>query len=421
MSSSITQYIKAALKEDKYSEEYNSNIHTRMNYINTTHLNCMESHLDLAHRQAKSKIWTEANKKLLEKIDRELQWRNKINDAEIRALEAEEAREQKLIELEEVKAYETERVLKSILEASKQRAINEVAERERERLVSDRVQMLALAKIAERRKMNMMYFSVAFAFTSLTILSVFLYTNLSVLIGCIVAVLFITFLINLRAYFLARIVPIAKSRIQMEEEILKCTAEFQEAAMAKLRIEEREYNIKMKLESKERKALRKIRKEKAKREAEEVERMKTARLELITAALNDKGKEAELAQLAVSVRRKSSSEVEFERVNNSAPSSYIKMVRSESRLSRQSSKLDEDRLSEMEAYAKHLDRVNNEIVRIPTNLPACDDDAPETRNRSHIAIGKVSNEKGDVLLMEINAVEKKKSSELLRTYDIENH
>jgi hypothetical protein len=59
----------------------------------------MQEHLEQAAVGARSKVWVEANKNILDKVSREIQWRSAIIDSEIAAHDAEEERVRKQVRL----------------------------------------------------------------------------------------------------------------------------------------------------------------------------------------------------------------------------------------------------------------------------------------------------------------------------------
>ena len=287
----IAQHIKTALAEDKFSDRFNGDAYLRLNFLDSTHLYYMEEHLQQTNRVARSALWKEANSNVLEKVSREINWRTKIIDAELREEEEEEERRFKKAELEELRKAEEERVMQSIIEHAKTRAAEEVSEAEKKRLAQERVRVMAQVKEADGRKDRLIQGAVAFLVVGVVLIAVLVHSPIFLSIG-IAGVVLIAGAVLYRAYSITRIFPITKTKKELEAETNLRAEQLIEEALERLKREEEMYQERLRLERNERKQWRRQRKELERQEMERIAQRKIERQHLVASMLEKRKSDA---------------------------------------------------------------------------------------------------------------------------------
>ena len=350
----IAQHIKTALAEGKFADKFNSEVYLRLNLLNSTHLYYMEEHLEQVNRGARSSLWREANTEMLEKVSREIKWRTKIIDAEIREEELEEERRRKKEEMESLRKAEEQRVMRSIVDNARSRAAEEVREEEKRRLAQERVRVVALVKEAYRRRDRLLVGALGLLVVGLVLIAALVQNPIYLSVG-IVGVLTVTAGVLYRAYSITRIFPITKSKKDLEIETERRAEQLIEEALEGLRLKEEEYQERLRLERRERKEWRKQRKELERQEMERIAQRKIERQQLVASMLQKRISDGASAMDLI-IAAKTNSAI-LKDTTTAPTGALLKLEKSQRKLAMEDSYLDEMRKEQMAINRRKSDEL----------------------------------------------------------------
>ena len=277
---------------DNYIRHYYFHVGVRVQEMNTAQLQKMYDALNATYKDSGFQPWGEANAALRDEIHKVLVVRIAQDTLEEKKLQAIKDREIRNRENERMKRLEKKRVLRMIKENAISSAAKYVKEKENDRKIAERVNMVHVVAAAEIVAMKML--AVTSFVLILGVVLVALLVSNPLFSGCGIGVLFlVAFYMCYRAYKVTDIEPLVVTQedldSQIEEKEEELIGEFQcvatvhslflscvvclliyhtATAMDVLRQQEIKFNKGQKLERQERKRAVRELKEKRRRDAE---------------------------------------------------------------------------------------------------------------------------------------------------------
>lgn len=277
---------------DNYIHHYYFHVGVRVQEMNTAQLQKMYDALNATYKDSGFQPWGEANAALRDEIHKVLVVRIAQDTLEEKKLQAIKDRERRNRENERMKRLEKKRVLRMIKENAISSAAKYVKEKENDRKIAERVNMVHVVAAAEIVAMKML--AVTSFVLILGVVLVALLVSNPLFSGCGIGVLFlVAFYMCYRAYKVTDIEPLVVTQedldSQIEEKEEELIGEFQcvatvhslflscvvclliyhtATAMDVLRQQEIKFNKGQKLERQERKRAVRELKEKRRRDAE---------------------------------------------------------------------------------------------------------------------------------------------------------
>ncbi len=174
MPASIALFIKEALAEDKFGNDFNSRIDERVDAMNAAQLQGIYDHLLQTSRSASTSMWRNANKELIEHVEGLMRERvGEVQKARAR-VEEENAREDARDKLREMRRNENERMLIAVRENARKQATEEVWDKEKLRRREERRELVLInARLDEEKDKFFMYLGAFYGISSLLVIVVF--------------------------------------------------------------------------------------------------------------------------------------------------------------------------------------------------------------------------------------------------------
>lgn len=291
---SIALFIKQLLSEDKYGSGFSDRIQERIQVLNAAQLQGMYNHLVSTAKNSKSDMWCQANKELISKIENVLKERTAEEAKVMKLLEEKELKEkQKLRKIKEARV-EQKRVMNMIASNARTKAENEVLEEETKRQAAEKFEIMnKVYQGEEKRNKSLKLIAVGFVI-GIVIVSVVV-ANMYILIGCIVAVLFISLLFVYRAFRFGVVVPAVVTETELQEEIQKRVEIHKRQAISVLREKERKFNEQQQRDKDDRKKRKELRRNQRKFETELLEARRKEQLAMAKEVLNKHGMSVRLS------------------------------------------------------------------------------------------------------------------------------
>ena len=152
MPAGIAAFIRDALAEEKYGEEFNSKIDDRVQEMNAAQLQGIYKHLESEARKSRSDIWRNANNKIISHVEGLMFERvgeiEKIKKAE----EDEEMKELTKDKLKVIRAAENASALEAVDRNARTQSENEIREAEIDRKRKERTELVMKTAYAQERR-----------------------------------------------------------------------------------------------------------------------------------------------------------------------------------------------------------------------------------------------------------------------------
>lgn len=263
----IAAYVKEAMEETKYGDDFIKNIDVRVQEMNTAQLKKMFEHLTAVASQSGFKVWGDANEELKSKVEKVLLVRLAEDEAEAKRVEAIQNKIARKKELEALKMAETRRVMAAMQKNAENEAWKKVKENVSNKRYEDRKSMPARVAVAENIQIRMLQYIFVGFVVSVVVLSIFI-TDPVILGPGISGIFLICIYWLYRAYWITDIQPILITDDDMKKEYDELVVEFLEKAHEVIRLKEIEFKKRVKREKIERKEAVKKRKERLAYEAQ---------------------------------------------------------------------------------------------------------------------------------------------------------
>ena len=205
--SSVISFLQELLDEDKYGDNYSSNIIERLSTLNLKQLDSIHNHLITIQSKSKYAFYQVTNEILLECIEKVMKVKLKQQDILDQKIEIKQKKKRKKEHLKQIQLVEEARLYHMIEIKAKKDADDQIREEEFKRRQIERLYIVKTVTAGETKRIKVIMVSTIIILV-LTILIGIYVTNAAVKGGIIAGCIFIYILIIIRSFLYTRIYPL---------------------------------------------------------------------------------------------------------------------------------------------------------------------------------------------------------------------
>ena len=205
--SSVISFLQELLDEDKYGDNYSSNIIEKLSTLNLKQLDSIHNHLITIQSKSKYAFYQVTNEILLECIEKVMKVKLKQQDILDQKIEIKQKKKRKKEHLKQIQLVEEARLYNMIEIKAKKDADDQIREEEFKRRQIERLYIVKTVTAGETKRIKVIMVSTIIILV-LTILIGIYVTNAAVKGGIIAGCIFIYILIIIRSFLYTRIYPL---------------------------------------------------------------------------------------------------------------------------------------------------------------------------------------------------------------------
>ena len=205
--SSVISFLEDLLEEDKYGDNYSSNIIERLSTLNLKQLDQIHNHLITIQSKSKYAFYQVTNEILLECIEKVMKVKLKQQDILDQKVEIKMKKKRKKEHLKQIQLVEEARLYNMIENKANKDADDQIREEEFQRRQIERLYIVKTVTAGETKRIKVIIISTIIILI-LTILIGIYVTNTAIKGGIIAGCIFIYILFIIRSFLYTRIYPL---------------------------------------------------------------------------------------------------------------------------------------------------------------------------------------------------------------------
>ena len=205
--SSVISFLQELLDEDKYGDNYSSNIIERLSTLNLKQLDSIHNHLITIQSKSKYAFYQVTNEILLECIEKVMKVKLKQQDILDQKIEIKQKKKRKKEHLKQIQLVEEARLYNMIEIKANKDADDQIREEEFQRRQIERLYIVKTVTAGETKRIKLIIISTIIILI-LTILIGIYVTNTAIKGGIIAGCILIYILILIRSFLYTRIYPL---------------------------------------------------------------------------------------------------------------------------------------------------------------------------------------------------------------------